>query len=362
MALEVQHRQVLVPGGASNYSTTSLGIRTNIGANTQAWGSYQLAGGAGGKYNAAVVGLNNRLRLGSAWTVNALFERRVGLDRAPIDDPVRALPFLQTEEDYWSAGLGIELLPPNAPYRLSMRGEYRDGTALSTRLATMAGDVSINRSLAILSRQEFLESERQLATGPGMSRRLSSLWGLAFRPIKTDALNVLGKFEWRDETNPVGGGVLAQQGDEQRMIGIGEIIWSPFAWTELAGRYAIRHTRADRLHSDGVSQSLQSRADYLGGRFDLNISRWLTLRSEGRLLIERTSDTRRWDAAPSLALHPIEGFEVTSGYRFGDLRDPDFSVRGGHGWFVTFSVRVTERVFPTAADFWRPRFGGGGGW
>ena len=237
-----------------------------------------------------------------------------------------------------------------------MRGEYRDGTAFSTRLATMAGDVSINRSLAVLSRQEFLETERRLATGPGISSRLSSLWGLAFRPIKTDALNVLAKFEWRDETNPVGGGVLGQQGDERRMIGVGEMIWSPSARAEIAGRYAIRHTRADRLYSDGMSQRLQSRADYLGGRLDLNISRWLTLRSEGRLLIERTSDTRRWDAAPSLALSPIEGFEVVSGYRFGDLRDPDFSVRGGHGWFVNFSVRVTEVAFPTAADFWRPRF------
>ena len=108
--------------------------------------------------------------------------------------------------------------------------------------------------------------------------------------------------------------------------------------------------------SDGQSQRLQSRADYLGGRFDLNVSRWLSLRSEGRLLIERTSDTRRWDAAPSIVLNPIQGFEVSSGYRFGDLQDPDFSVRGGHGWFVSFGVRLTERVFPTAADFWRPRF------
>ena len=75
------------------------------------------------------------------------------------------------------------------------------------------------------------------------------------------------------------------------------------------------------------------------------------MRSEGRLLIEHPSDTRRWDAAPSLALNLIEGLEVAGGYRFGGLQDPDFSVRGGHGWFVTFGVRLTERVFPTAADF-----------
>jgi hypothetical protein len=42
---------------------------------------------------------------------------------------------------------------------------------------------------------------------------------------------------------------------------------------------------------------------------------------------------------------------VAAGYRFGDLRDPDFAVRGGHGAFVTIGVRVTENVFPTAADF-----------
>ena len=202
----------------------------------------------------------------------------------------------------------------------------------------------------------MINRERQLAAGPGLSRRLASLWGLAFRPIKTDALNVLAKFEWRDETNPAGGGVLGQQGDERRMIGVAEMIWAPFGWTEIAGRYAIRHTRADQVLADGMAQRLQSRADYLGGRVDLNISRWLTLRSEGRLLIERTSDARRWDAAPSLALQPIAGLEIASGYRFGDLRDPDFSVRGGHGWFVNFSVRLTEKVFPTAADFWRPRF------
>ena len=56
-------------------------------------------------------------------------------------------------------------------------------------------------------------------------------------------------------------------------------------------------------------------------------------------------------------LVPIDGFEAQFGYRFGDLRDPDFAANGGPGVFATFSVRITETVFPTSADFWRPRFG-----
>ena len=53
---------------------------------------------------------------------------------------------------------------------------------------------------------------------------------------------------------------------------------------------------------------------------------------------------------------PTAGFDLAAGYRVGDLRDPDFSVRGGAGWFVTVSVRLTERIVPTAAEFWRTRF------
>ena len=354
VSLEAQHRQVLPPA-ASPYAVTNLGVRTNVGAGTQAWSSYQLAGGADGRYNAAVVGLNNRLRLGS-WTLNTLFERRVGLDRAPGADPVRALPFLQAEEDYWAAGMGIELLPADAPYRLSARGEFREGSFLSTRLATVAGDLSINRSLALLARQEYQHTEQFGGATPDVRRlRLSALGGLAFRPVRSEQLNVLAKLSWTQETNPAAG-VLTQQGDEQRLIGAAEAIWAPAAWSELALRYAVRRTQAVRSPDSSLTQRLESWADYVGGRARIDLARWLAVGGEGRLLIERLSDTRRWDAAPSLILMPTAGFDLAAGYRVGDLRDPDFSVRGGAGWFVTVSVRLTERIVPTAAEFWRARF------
>jgi hypothetical protein len=83
---------------------------------------------------------------------------------------------------------------------------------------------------------------------------------------------------------------------------------------------------------------------------------WLSVRGDGRLVIERTSGATAWDGAPALVFRPVNGLEVATGYRFGNLQDPDFSVRGGHGVFVTLSAALTERVFPTAAAFWRRRF------
>ncbi len=353
VALEASQRYVSRSDSLGNYAISSIGLRTDMGHGTQAWGSYQLIGGASGATNAAVVGLRNRMQLSSDLAVNVLFERRVGVGRASLADPVRALPFLQTEDDYWSAGAGLELLPKGAPYRLSARGEYKDGALQSTRLATVAGDVAFDASLALLTRQEFSQSARP---GAPLSRQLSSLWGLAFRPARTDRLNMLAKFQWTDERNPLGAGVLVSQGAERKLIGAAELIWTPVPTLEIGTRYAMRRTQADGVYPDGTPRTLTAWADYVGSRVNVALSPWLSVRADGRLVVERTSGATAWDGAPALAFRPVNGLEVATGYRFGNLSDPDFSVRGGHGMFVTLSAVITEKLFPTAADFWRRRF------
>lgn len=356
IAVELQHRRILTDGDSASYSVTELGVRGDVGFGTEARGSYQLVGGGDAMHNAAVLGLDNRLEPVQGLKLNTLFERRIGLDRADVADPVRSLPFLQAEEDYWSTGLGVEFLPAEQPYRLSARGELRNGDVQSTRLLTVAGELSLSRSLALLTRQEFLDRSQELATRPGNSSRRNSLLGLAFRPTSGDNVNALAKFELVEETNPIGGGVLTQEGEELRLIGMAEVIWSPLPALELAGRYAARKSSADRLHEDGTFQSLESRADYIGTRLDVALLAWLELRSEGRLLLERTTGAERWDAAPAVVVQPLAGLELTSGYRFGNLEDPDFAVRGGQGWYLTVGARLTEDAIGSAADYWRPRF------
>ena len=77
---------------SGTYSVTEMGVRTRLGAGSEAFGKYQIAGIDGGR-NAALVGLRNRIALGESWTLNALMERRQGIGRASVFDPVRALPF-----------------------------------------------------------------------------------------------------------------------------------------------------------------------------------------------------------------------------------------------------------------------------
>ncbi|MGH9262043.1 MAG: hypothetical protein ACRD08_19465, partial [Acidimicrobiales bacterium] len=280
LALEAGQRFVTLANGAGDYAVTSAGVRADVGLGTQAWGSYQLTGGVDGARNAAVVGLSNRLHLTPELTANLLVERRMGVGGAPLSDPVRALPFVQAEEDYWSAGAGVEYLP-NAPYRLAGRAEFKDGALGTSGLVTLAGDAALDASLALLSRQELFRSERGGA-GASLSRRVSSLWGDAFRPARTDRLNVLTKVQWTDEHNPIGGGVLATQGDERRLTAAADVIWTPRPSLELGARYAVRRTAADRVNPDSTTQSITSWADYAGARFDLDVTARLALRGDAR--------------------------------------------------------------------------------
>jgi hypothetical protein len=353
MSLEAMHRRVFLPG-AADYSVTDLGLRSQVMPGTEAYGSYQIAGVDGAR-SAALVGLNSRLRLGTSWTVSGLFERRSGLNAASPLDPVRALPFLQQEEDYWSAGAGVELAPSGAPYRASARGEYRNGSVRSSRLFTLAGDVSANRSLALLSRQEFVSTSQLLATGMQDSRRLWSLWGLAFRPTASDRLNALVKVEWLDAVNPVGGGVLTNQGEEGRLIGAAEAIWAPTRQVEVGLRYAVRSTRASLVNTDSTAQTLTAHATFVGARVQVGVYERVGFRAEGRLLVDQLTGSQRFDLAPQVVVAPVTGLEVAAGYRFGNLHDPDFAVSGGNGLFLTFGVRFTERTAASAASFWRER-------
>ncbi len=338
---------------SGNYAVSNLGVKADIGHGTQAWTSYQLTGGINGAGNAAIVGLRNQLQVTPDLSMNVMFERRSGVSSAALVDPVRALPFLQTEDNYWSAGLGFELLPKQGPYRMSARGEVRDGALQSTRLVTVAGDVSLDRSLALLTRQQF--TQNALSSAP-LSRQLSSVWGLAFRPARSDRFNMLAKLQWTDAKNPLGAGVLTSTGAERKLVGAAEMIWSPVHALELGARYAVRRAQADAFYPDGTPQSLTAWADYAGGRADLALTRWVSVRGDARVLVQRSSGVTTWDASPTIALRPVNGLELATGYRFGNLTDPDFSVRGGHGVFVTLSATLTEKVFPTAAAFWRGRF------
>jgi uncharacterized repeat protein (TIGR01451 family) len=356
--LEARHLRVTPAGDANPYALTNVGLTSELRAGTRAWGAYQIAGGIDGTRNAALVGLNHRFALGSDWRFSTMLERRQGVAGAAIGDPVLASPFEQPEEDYTSVGVGTEYLPEAKPYRVSFRAENRSGREASSRLATLAGDISFDASVGVLSRQEFVERDVAGSLTTRYTRERSSLWGLAYRPTGRNDLNVLFKFAWKDAINPFGSGVLASEGEESRLIGAVEAIWRPLATLELGARFATRTTRLESTPDGALPQAVRSETDFLGVRSRFYVNEWSGLEVETRGLVSGSDAAAVWDVAPSLVLHPFEALEVEVGYRFGELQDPDFAIRSGEGAFLTLGVRFTEEAVSTAADFWRTRIRG----
>jgi hypothetical protein len=339
-----------VVGQSTRYAATSIDLRTSTLFGGEAWGGVERAGSTRASH-AAVLGWNQRLAVGGGWSVSTLYERRVGLSRAVLVDPARALPFARTEGDRWSVGGGLEWLPTSDHSRFSLRGEARNGDGRRGSRVTLGGDAPLGAGAALITLHDW---SRYTVTSVGLtgqeSRQDRSLVGMALRPVNGDALNLLGKLEWRRTLNPLSGAagastVLGSTGEDKRLLGAADAIWAATRLTEVAARYAVRWSANDQLTSS-AGDAIGIRSQYLGARVQqgLNADGVVLLRLDGRMLLEQASGSAPWSLAPSLALRVGPRIEVEGGYRVGALKDRDFAANGGGGVFATVGVRFTENV------------------
>ncbi|HEX2191310.1 MAG TPA: hypothetical protein VHG51_20535, partial [Longimicrobiaceae bacterium] len=351
--LEGAHRRVRPAQDSAAYGFTSLGVRVESVLGGQVWSSVEHAGGEAAASSLAM-GWNQRLSLDGGWAVTSLLERRFGLSRAPLADPLRALPFARPERDRWSAGLGLEWLPADSSARFSARGELHDGEERSGYRFDLAGDLPLGPSMALLTRHDWSSDAWPGTGGEQRTRRDRSLVGFALRPVGSDAVNALARLEWRRSADPrLGGDVLTQARDESRLIGSADVVWAPGANAELAGRYAARWSMTgDTLPG---APDVRSLAHYLGARWGQALHGAWSARLDGRMLLEGTTGAARWSATPSLVMRLGPQLEVEGGWRIGDLRDPDFYAFGGSGPFAALGIRLTEGTLASTASFWRER-------
>jgi uncharacterized repeat protein (TIGR01451 family) len=352
--VEGAHRWVTTHGdSAGSYGLSSVNVRTGAVLGGQMWGGLERADSERASHS-AVLGWNQRLSLNGGWALNVLAERHFGLNRASLLDPARALPFARQERDRWSTGAGVEYLPTDSALRFSARAELHGGAEAQGYRIDVAGDLPIGQSAALLTRHDWYQDNRSAGQGMQLARRDRSLLGLAMRPAQHNGLNVLAKLEWRNTVNPLlaggfGGGALA----ERRLIGATDALWSLRPGTEIGARYAVRW--ASRQDSASFAGAASNVAHFGGARMQQELRGPLSMRLDGRLLLDATGGASRWNLAPALVAGLGPRVEIEGGYRFGNLSDPDFAQQGGRGFYATLGVRFTESVLSSAADFWRER-------
>ena len=216
VSLDLRERMVFLPGDSAAYSVTDIGVKSRIGFGTRCDGVVPAGRRVrGAERRADRPAQQPAPRPGVGRQCDAS-ERRVGIDRASTLDPVRALPFAQVEEDYWSVGVGAEYLKPHSPYRLTARAEYRDGTIESTGSGSLAGDVSLEPLAGDIVGESMVRTHRSppasSPTRTGTRRsgtRLSALFSTVTPSTSWGSTSI------SNAADP-NGGVLASSGDEGR--------------------------------------------------------------------------------------------------------------------------------------------------
>jgi uncharacterized repeat protein (TIGR01451 family) len=358
LKLEASRRLTQGAGDSVAYGVTSAQLKADGVLGSQIWtGFEESSAGLNDEVRAAhsaLFGWSQRLPLGTAWQVSSMFEKRIGLSRAQLVSPDRALPFAQVEQDRWSAAAGLSWMPGGDEARFAFNGEMQRGQITSGARLQLTGDAALNAGLAVITLHDW-SSRRDLSRvgDPGESRADRSLLGLAMRPVTTDRFNMLAKLEWRRTTNAVGSALLSSSGRDLRLIGATDAVWAMTRRTEVSVRYALRNSTADIAGDSGQRVHLTNH--FGGARLEQRLIGGLRVRGDARLLLETASGTEVWNAAPS-AVYDFQGrVLLEGGYRFGALRDPDFAAVGGQGAFATVGIRLTENVLASPAAFWRDR-------
>jgi hypothetical protein len=292
-----------------------------------------------------VLGWNNRVAMARGWSAHSMFERRMGLEKASLIDPVRALPFAQTERNRWSVGGGVEWLPGSDKSRFSARVELHDGDDRSGYRTELAADAPLGADAALITYHDWSQYSRSTGAASEFSRADRSLVGVALRPTSSDVFNALAKVEWRRSINPLGS-VLSTSASDERLIGAGDVIWAPRASSEISARYAIRWAGTAMVAGE---DPIKAQSHFLGLRADQEIRGSLAFRTDARALVEASSGTMSWSLAPSIV------WSVEGGWRMGSLVDRDFAANASSGLFAAVSIRFTEKSFSSPAAFWRER-------
>jgi len=318
-------------GPFAGQSVSSFGVTGThrISSATELTGRYSvLDGGTGSNFQGAA-GLNHRMQLMRGLRAQFAFEHVFGKAlNYTAAGPQFAQPYAVGQggaalglTDGDSIALGLDY-SSGENFKASARFEHRDSSYGSNMVisADALGKLSPNLTALLRFRQASSSNQLLGALGDTSVLRL----GLAYRPLRTDKLNLLLRYDRRHNPASLPGSILGASGTnvDDATFGL-EAIFAPHPRWEFYGKFAVRHSETSL--SQGVSSNSrisfsQFRALYrLGSRWDMAAeARWIDQPQAG------FSHNAFFLEAGYMATPKLR---VAAGYGFGRTSELDFEGR-----------------------------------
>lgn len=308
-------------GSLIDSSFTSVGIQSRVAGDLVAYANYELDGGINGYRNQAVVGLRHQYRPHPDVTLNGGVER-VSTMRG------------NSQGDFTALSVAGEYLPPQA-VKASWRYERRDGQQQDKVVASEAADVTLWRGLSFLIKHTYLDEQRLSSSGNTKQARHHLLSGLAYRSLRNDYLNVLGKYEYKYEDSSL----LNPAVTRSTHIGSLETIIEPKSQIEWFVRYGFK---VAYLNSEGIATTSLTDLWMTNMRYEWR--RQFDVLGEYRILWQHTANDLRHGVSLELGIIPQQSMRLALGYNFTGFEDRDFAGNNywAHGPFLKMQVKFTE--------------------
>ncbi len=314
--------------GTNARRETALGVESRFGKYSSLVGRYQVENGISGSDSFAVFGMQNRLPITKAFSLDLGFERGFHL--------------VGQGKSFNSATVGLGW-NPNDNFKASAHYEFRDRGGNGQLFAVGAAG-RITEGITVLSRVRWSQS----AFNGKDSSAVDGLAALAFRPLKSDRAGLLFSFNHRAIAQS---GITGLAPSRDRLDTIAtDGYYQATKRLELYGRFALRFAANGEPALPFVSTLTylaQARAQYrLSTRID-----WA---GETRLIMQPSSQTRRSVYGTEIGLWAMPDLRLGVGYNFTRSAEPgiDRAIPVKAGFYFTISSKLSSlfNLFGTSKE------------
>lgn len=313
------------PDNEDRRNTSVLGIDSEYMKNGQAFSEYRARQVFSEREVEAAIGLRNRIPVSETLSFNTSFER------------VKAITCKTCIESI--ATTGAVSYSPNINTKATARLELRNATNGRSVLSSQGLARRISEQWTILTRNIFLLNHS------GQQRRLQDRFqiGLAFRNIKTNRWNALGRYEFKTDKTLTAGAVT-RPGDYRRLVHV----FSTHANVKVSRPLVATFRYAGKFGKERYSGiGHRTRGQLVSGRMTYDVNPRWDLGLQGSLLLSNDSSGRRTALGAEVGYLLQENQWVSAGYNVFGFKDRDLSGQDtfSQGFYLRLRVKFDEQLF-----------------
>lgn len=242
----------------------------------------------------------------------------------------------------WAGTFGFEYRPRDEKSVSSGRFEVKDDENTTTYLGELSGALKVRLDHTLFARNTVQYYDKDEDENGWIA---DVLMGWAYRPVRSDRLNLISDMEFKYEDN-----IEATEGTRlNRLLFSMEAHYQPVRRVMLESKYACRQVLS------GYSENTFT--DVKAARLRVNATDRLFFTAGARWLSQYDTGTSAVGWGAGVGFNVFEDIQVMAGYNFEGFEDEDFS-RAEHwekGWFTGIHWKFDESLFGILRRIERPK-------